>query len=109
MRRRKARNGARRPWPLRVPRDELLLRARARMSCSLRCLRLWTRWDFRQLGGLPRPAFIRRILRKWSAAIDPYFLRITVKSELIRAQFASDISPQAGVSRSNPKSRGYSG
>src|SRR5882672_12787070 len=83
MRRRKARNGARPPWRLHGPRDELLLRAKARISCSLPV------WASDRSGSSTAWAPSRP-----DSPQPPDFLRITVKSELIRARFGSDISPQ---------------
>src|SRR6516164_7881511 len=48
--------------------------------------------DFRPLG---RPAIDHGICANRPQPLDPDFLRITVKSELIQARFGTDISPQS--------------
>src|SRR6266446_8767933 len=62
-RRRKARNGARPPWRLHGPRDELLLRAKARISCSLRRLGFGQVGIFDRLGAPPSPAEFAQTVR----------------------------------------------
>src|SRR5262245_41401996 len=95
MRRRKARSGAPHFWRLRAPRDELLLRAKARISCSLRRFDFGHGLEFStacRLSDQPSLSNFARMVR----SLDPDSLRITVKGELTPARFASDISLQAG-------------